>query len=51
MPVALWIRRGDALKKSSKLLEKKPDREEWTPEERRVFLYASAVSRRLEKLH
>ena len=49
--VALWERRGSALKASSALLDEKPDREEWTPAERRVFSYASAVSRRLEKLH
>ena len=49
--VALWERRGDALKASSALLEQKPDREEWTAAERRLFFYASAVSRRLEKLH
>ena len=49
--VALWERRGDALKASSNLLDEKPDRDEWTPAERRMFSYASAVSRRLEKLH
>ena len=49
--VALWERRGDALKAGSVLLEEKPDHEAWTPAERRVFFYASAVSRRLEKLH
>ena len=49
--VTLWERRGDALKASSVLLEKKPDRDEWTKAERRIFNYASAISRRLEKLN
>ena len=49
--VALWERRGEALRASSMLLDQKPDHEEWTSTERRVFFYASAVSRRLEKLH
>ena len=49
--VALWERRGDALKASSLLIDKKPDRDDWTSAERRIFFYASAVSRRLEKLH
>ena len=49
--VSLWEKRGDALKASSILLEAKPDREEWTRRERRIFSYASAISRRLEKLH
>jgi len=49
--VALWERRGTALKASSALLEKKPDRDEWTREERRIFIYASAISRRLGKLN
>ena len=49
--VELWERRGDALKTSSVLLEEKPDRDEWTPAERRAFIYASAVSRRLGKLN
>ena len=49
--VVLWERRGDALKASSILLEKKPDRDEWTRAERRMFIYASAISRRLEKLN
>ena len=49
--VSLWEKRGGALKASSILLDEKPDREEWTREERRIFSYASAVSRRLEKLN
>ncbi len=49
--VSLWEQRGDALKASSILLEMKPDREEWTRAERRIFNYASAISRRLEKLN
>lgn len=49
--VSLWERRGDALKASSNLLEEKPDRQEWTRAERRIFNYASAISRRLEKLN
>ena len=49
--VTLWEKRGDALKASSNLLEEKPDRQEWTRAERRIFNYASAISRRLEKLN
>ena len=49
--VQLWEQRGDALKTSSMLLEEKPDRDQWTAAERRAFIYASAVSRRLSKLH
>ena len=49
--VRLWERRGDALKAGSELLEEKPDRDEWTRAERRIYTYASAVSRRLGKLH
>ena len=49
--VSLWEKRGYALKASSVLLEEKPDREDWTRHERRVFSYASAISRRLEKLN
>ena len=49
--VELWEKRGVALKTSSILLEQKPDRDEWTRRERRIFSYASAISRRLEKLN
>ena len=49
--VTLWEKRGEALKASSNLLDAKPDRDDWTKAERRVFMYASAISRRLERLN
>jgi hypothetical protein len=29
----------------------KPDSDEWTPQDRKLWRYALAVSRRLEKIH
>jgi len=46
-----WNRRGDALEAGSRLMSVKPDPAEWTDEERRLWRYALAVSRRLEKIH
>jgi hypothetical protein len=48
---ALWNRRGDALDAGTRLLTEKPDREWWTREDYRVWRYAMAVSRRIEKIH
>ena len=46
----LWQRRAEALAAGSLLLEHKPDREQWTRRDRRVYVYALAISRRIEKL-
>lgn len=48
--VALWNKRADALKAGSLLVYEKPDREEWTSGELRTWKYASAISRRLDRL-
>ena len=47
----LWNRRGDALDAGTRLLNEKPDTEAWTHQDRRVWRYALAVSRRIEKIH
>lgn len=49
--VALWNRRALALKESSSLLADKPDQDDWTDGEYRMWRYATAISRRLEKLN
>ena len=46
--VALWERRGDALKASSELLEEKPDRDEWTHAERRMFTCLQPLTLRVK---
>jgi len=48
---ALWHRRGDALDAGTRLLTEKPDTQAWTRQDRRVWRYAMAVSRRIEKIH
>lgn len=47
----LWVKRADALAAGSLLLDDKPDREQWTQREFRTWVYAMAISRRLEKLN
>lgn len=47
----VWLRRVAALKAGSALLERKPDRTKWSRQEYRVWLYASAISRRMERLN
>jgi hypothetical protein len=47
---ALWDRRNAALEAMSALLEEKPDSDEWTDKERRIWQYAIAIGRRLERL-
>lgn len=47
----LWNRRGEALDAGTKLLTEKPDAQAWTHRDRRVWRYAMAVSRRIEKIH
>jgi hypothetical protein len=46
-----WNKRGDALEAGSRLMADKPDTEEWTPQDYKLWRYALAVSRRLEKIH
>ena len=48
---ARWHRRGDALDAGTRLLTEKPDTQAWTRRDRRVWRYAMAVSRRIEKIH
>lgn len=47
----LWTRRADALKAGTTLMVTKPDRDRWTDDELRVWRYAMAISRRMERLH
>ncbi len=47
---SLWTRRANALAAGSILLTEKPDRSQWTRDDRRVYYYALAISRRIEKL-
>jgi hypothetical protein len=49
--VERWHRRSDALEAGSRLMTDKPDPDEWTRQDRRLWRYALAVSRRLEKIH
>ncbi len=46
-----WNRRGDALEAGSRLIADKPDTDEWTQRDYKLWRYALAVSRRLEKIH
>jgi hypothetical protein len=46
----LWDRRSAALVSSSNLVHEKPDAQSWTREERRLWLYAIAIGRRLERI-
>lgn len=47
----LWAKRVDALKAGSILLAEKPDRELWSDKELRLWRYATAISRRMERLN
>lgn len=49
--LALWHRRADALREITNLLAAKPDHVSWTEREIRIWRYATAISRRLHKLH
>jgi hypothetical protein len=49
--VQRWTKRSEALEAGFKLMSDKPDPDEWTEEDRRLWRYALAVSRRLEKIH
>jgi hypothetical protein len=46
----LWDRRNAALVRGSTLMSEKPDFDSWTRAERRAWLYALAIGRRLERL-
>jgi hypothetical protein len=48
---ALWDRRNAALEAMSALIDEKPDFEDWTDKERRLWNYAIAIGRRLERIH
>lgn len=48
---SLWLRRVDALRAGSILLERKPDRALWSRHELRVWRYATAISRRMGRLN
>lgn len=48
--LALWNQRADALRASTDLLAVKPNSDNWTPSEFRIWRYATAISHRLEKL-
>lgn len=47
---ARWTRRSEALEAGTILVSVKPDRDLWTSEDYRLFRYAMAVSRRMDKL-
>ncbi len=47
---ARWTRRSEALEAGAVLVSNKPDRDSWTLEDHRLFRYAMAVSRRMDKL-
>lgn len=49
--VALWSKRADALKEGTDLVTEKPDREDWTARDLRKWRYATAIRRRLDRLH
>lgn len=48
--IELWAKRSAALAAGSALMSDKPDVETWTKKERRLWLYALAIGRRLERL-
>lgn len=47
---ARWTRRSEALAAGAILVSNKPDRGSWSLEDQRLFRYAMAVSRRIDKL-
>lgn len=47
----MWDRRADALEAGTVLLNTKPNHRDWSREEWRIWRYALAISRRLDKLH
>jgi hypothetical protein len=51
MAAELWERRSEALEAGNALMSDKPDVEDWTDKERRLWFYALAIGRRLDSLH
>lgn len=51
MATVIWDRRANALEAGFKLMEKKPDDRVWTSNDWRLWRYAIAVSKRLERLN
>lgn len=49
--ISLWSRRAEALKAGTELVSEKPDRALWSDDDFRVWRYAQAISRRVERLH
>ncbi len=47
---AVWDRRNEVLVQGTALMNEKPDMEDWTEQERRLWLYAVAIGNRLERL-
>jgi hypothetical protein len=51
MAMTIWDKRASALEAGFKLMEIKPDEKAWTPNDWRLWRYAIAVSKRLERLN
>lgn len=49
--MVIWDRRANALEAGFKLMEKKPDDRAWSEGDKRLWRYALAVSKRLERLN
>ncbi|MFM1814610.1 MAG: hypothetical protein RLZ98_1305 [Pseudomonadota bacterium] len=49
--IRLWDKRAEVLEAGHMLMQEKPDPEQWTEEERRIWRYATAISARLDKLN
>lgn len=49
--MVIWDRRASALEAGFQLMEKKPDDRAWTDGDKRLWRYAIAVSKRLERLN
>lgn len=49
--MVIWDRRANALEAGFKLMEKKPDDRAWSEDDKRLWRYALAVSKRLERLN
>ncbi len=48
---AIWDRRNAALEAMSALMDEKPDFEDWTDRDLRLWNYAIAIGRRLEQIN
>lgn len=47
---AWWDRRSEALVLGTQLMNDKPDADTWTARERRLWIYAMAIGKRIERL-